>query len=111
MAHSKYNAPINGGLHLLPVNPSRETPAMFVERKLNPARGAIELWWCDWSKGSMAGAKKKIGSSRNRVGKNGGMMLLRGLNFQGFVGLQGAEKFGTIPRCARQLRGGDARAV
>jgi hypothetical protein len=31
---------------------------MFVERKLNPSTGAIELWWCDWEKGSMAGAKK-----------------------------------------------------
>jgi hypothetical protein len=31
---------------------------MFVERKLNPSTGAIGLWWCDWEKGSMAGAKK-----------------------------------------------------
>jgi hypothetical protein len=31
---------------------------MFVERKLNPSTGAIELWWCDWEKGAMAGAKK-----------------------------------------------------
>ena len=32
---------------------------MFVERKLNPSTGAIELWWCDWEKGSMAGLALK----------------------------------------------------
>jgi hypothetical protein len=31
---------------------------MFVERKLNTSTGAIELWWCEREKGSMAGAKK-----------------------------------------------------
>lgn len=31
---------------------------MFVERKLNTSTSAIELWWCEWEKGSMAGAKK-----------------------------------------------------
>lgn len=32
---------------------------MFVERKINPSTGAIELWWCEWEKkGAMAGAKK-----------------------------------------------------
>jgi hypothetical protein len=31
---------------------------MFVERKLNPATGVIELWWCEWEKNATAGAKK-----------------------------------------------------
>ena len=31
---------------------------MFIERKLNPSTGAVELWWCDWAKGEMTGAKK-----------------------------------------------------
>lgn len=31
---------------------------MFVERKINPSTGAIELWWCEWEKGAMTGAKK-----------------------------------------------------
>ena len=31
---------------------------MFVERRINPTTGAIELWWCEWEKGDMAGAKK-----------------------------------------------------
>jgi hypothetical protein len=31
---------------------------MFVERRINPSTQEIELRWCDWSKGSMPGAKK-----------------------------------------------------
>jgi len=31
---------------------------MFVERKFNTSTRQIELWWCDWSKGANAGAKK-----------------------------------------------------
>lgn len=31
---------------------------MFVERRINPSTGAIELWWCEWEKNTMAGAKK-----------------------------------------------------
>jgi hypothetical protein len=31
---------------------------MFVERRINASTGAIELWWCEWEKGEMAGAKK-----------------------------------------------------
>jgi len=31
---------------------------MFVERRLNPSTSAIELWWCEWEKNAMAGAKK-----------------------------------------------------
>jgi len=42
----------------------------------------------------------KTGSSRNRVGKYEGMMLLRSLVFQGFVRMQGVGNFGTIPECS-----------
>jgi hypothetical protein len=31
---------------------------MFVERRINASTGAVELWWCEWGKGDMAGAKK-----------------------------------------------------
>jgi hypothetical protein len=31
---------------------------MFVERRINPSTRAIELWWCEWEKGAMPGAKK-----------------------------------------------------
>ena len=31
---------------------------VFVERKINASTGAVELWWCEWEKGDMAGAKK-----------------------------------------------------
>lgn len=31
---------------------------MFVERRLNPATGAIELWWCDWELVAGRPAKK-----------------------------------------------------
>jgi hypothetical protein len=31
---------------------------MFVERRINASTGAVELWWCEWEKGDMAGAKK-----------------------------------------------------
>lgn len=31
---------------------------MFVERRINSSSGAIELWWCEWEKGAMTGAKK-----------------------------------------------------
>jgi hypothetical protein len=45
---------------------------MFVERRINATTGAIELWWCEWEKGDMAGAKKiyvnKIADEANAVG-------------------------------------------
>jgi hypothetical protein len=31
---------------------------MFIERKVNSSTGVIELWWCEWEKNVMAGAKK-----------------------------------------------------
>jgi hypothetical protein len=31
---------------------------MFVERRINASTGAVELWWCEWEKGDIAGAKK-----------------------------------------------------
>lgn len=32
--------------------------SVFVERRINPTTGAIELWWCEWEKSDIAGAKK-----------------------------------------------------
>jgi hypothetical protein len=31
---------------------------MYIERKVNASTGVIELWWCEWEKGDIAGAKK-----------------------------------------------------
>lgn len=45
---------------------------MFVERRINATTGAIELWWCEWEKGQMPGAKKiyvnKIADEAKAIG-------------------------------------------